>query len=146
MKLLVQQSTSLFPIKSLLHLQNLWVNAVILSLPTGFVSFHKDPRPYILFLWVTFPVSPVILFLLDCNFCWTKTVKAVSCLLSVVIQAGLMMMCFSQDDHIGLYFRSNTTARNRFFFSEQCLWSIFVVSKPSSPHLSVSLQVQIFKR
>lgn len=144
MKLLVQQSTPLLHIKSLLSLQNLWLNTVTLSLLTGFVSFHNDPRPYILFLWVTFQVFPVILFLVDCNFCWTKTVKAVSCLLSVVIQAWLMVMCFSLGDHIGLYFRNNTTAGNRFFFSEQCLWSIFMVSKPSSHH-SVSLLVQIFK-
>lgn len=48
-----------------------------------------------------------------------------------------MVMCFSLGDHIGLYFRSNTTAGNRFFFSEQCFRSIFMVSKPSSPHLSV---------
>lgn len=69
MKLLVQQSTPLLHIKSLLHLQNLWLNTVTLSLLAGFVSFHNDPRPYILFLWVTFPVFPVILFLVDCNFC-----------------------------------------------------------------------------
>lgn len=56
-----------------------------------------------------------------------------------------MMMCFSLGDHIGLQFRINTTAGNRFSFSDQCFCSVFMVSKLSSPYLSESRLVQIFK-
>lgn len=56
-----------------------------------------------------------------------------------------MMMCFSLGDHIGLQFRINTTAGNRFSFSDQCFCSLFMVSKLSSPYLSESRLVKIFK-